>query len=339
MNLKMAVSIFSACLVATSCGNSSSVSTPESITAVNDFSGVTLRVGESGASMFGVYRDRSGQFDGPGYQIEIVNFGSSSELLEALQAGAVDVAHLTDATSVVLAQGNAETPWTVETSPLAIVAAWSNPEHPGFSLLVNNPAITSVSDLEGKKVAYSKGSMGHYFFNVIVDEAGLKNVEGVQLPPPEGRAAFASGAVDALITVYRSALALLEEGDRRIIDSSSRVMDFYQVSVVRTELLEDAVKVRAVDDLFRRSDLAAEWASRNLDAVSEHIVAQGLLDKEDADVVAQYEIRRRVEIEGKFSSWIERLSEVFLESGVIASKADTRALLVDFARMLNTTAP
>lgn len=320
---------FVAGLILASCGGSSGQEPAASSSPVQALATITIRVGISGESVFEAYKAISGEFDDAPYDIELVKFDSSSDSLEALSAGAIDVAHFLQAPTVVLAQGNAAQSWTAESAPIAIVAAWSNPDHPGFCLVVKDPEIATVADLEGKKVAYSKGSVGQFYFDSIVEEAGLTGVESVQLPPPEGRSAFLSGAVDALVTVYRTAVTLEQEGDGRIIDTSSRIMDYYQVSAVQRSLAEDPAKVAVVRDLIVRSDRAAKWAQDHTDEVVAFNVEQGILDEKSAELVAKYEPRRFVPFVGEFSTWMDRMAKLFLQSGVISSDVDTSVLFDD----------
>lgn len=260
------------------------------------------------------------------YGIELVTFESSSESLEALRAGAIDVSHFVQPSNLVLAQGNAEEPWTADSAPIAIVAVWSNPDHPGFSLVVRDPAFGSFSDLQGKKVAFSKGTVGHVYFEWMLEESGLSNIEPVQLPAPEGRSAYLSGSVDAIITAYRTAVALEQQGEGWIIDSSQRLMDYYQVSAVQRTLLEDVAKVSMIKDLIERSDRAAEWAQSHVEELVAFNVGRGILDQASAELIAQYEPRRSAPLKGDFSTWMTRVSEVLFRAGVIASDVDTSVL-------------
>jgi sulfonate transport system substrate-binding protein len=59
--------------------------------------------------------------------------------------------------------------------------------------------IKTVADLKGKRVAYNKGSNVQYFLVKLLEKHGLKysDVQSVHLPPPDARAAFEKGAVDA----------------------------------------------------------------------------------------------------------------------------------------------
>ncbi|MEN9801495.1 MAG: hypothetical protein RLZ37_620 [Actinomycetota bacterium] len=292
-----------------------------------DLSGVSLTVGISGDSVFEIYQSISGLFDDVAYSIDVVKFDSSGEVLEALRAGAIDVAHFAQATNVILAQGNSDQPWTDQTTPLTTVAAWSNPEHPGFCLVVRDPAVTSPSELSGMKVGYSKGTLGHVFFEALVEEFGLTGVESAQMPPPEGKAAFLSGSLDALIAVSRTARAMEQERKGAIIDCSSRIMPYFQVTVAQPPLLGDAGKSEALRDLIRRSDDAAQWASEHFDEVVAFNLERGVLDQESAEFVSRYEPRRQVPLAGEFQTWLQRVAQIFSRTGVTSSDVDTDVVL------------
>jgi sulfonate transport system substrate-binding protein len=61
--------------------------------------------------------------------------------------------------------------------------------------------IQSVADLKGKRIAFNKGSNVQYLLVKLLEKNGLKysDVTPIFLPPPDARAAFQKGAVDAWI--------------------------------------------------------------------------------------------------------------------------------------------
>lgn len=127
-----------------------------------------------------------------GYAVEWTEFPGGPQLLEALNAGAVDFGS-TGETPPIFAQA--------ASAPLVYIAH-EPPAPRGEAILVaKDSPIKSVRELKGKKVAFNKGSNVHYLLVRALEEAGLTyaDVEPSFLAPADGRAAFEKGAVDAWV--------------------------------------------------------------------------------------------------------------------------------------------
>ncbi len=125
-----------------------------------------------------------------GFSVEWLEFAAGPQQLEALNAGALDIAS------------------TAESPPIFAQAAGSSliylaaipPSGKSISLLVPIDSTTkSVADLKGKKIAFQKASIGHYLLVKALAEAGLTlaDVQSVFLPPADANAAFSANEVDA----------------------------------------------------------------------------------------------------------------------------------------------
>ena len=83
----------------------------------------------------------------------------------------------------------------------SLVYLGNQPPYPeGEALLLPKwSSISSVAGLKGKTVVLNKGANVHYFLVKALEKAGLRytDVQTAFLPPPEARAAFESGRVDA----------------------------------------------------------------------------------------------------------------------------------------------
>ncbi|MGI2033885.1 sulfonate ABC transporter substrate-binding protein [Rhizobium panacihumi] len=127
-----------------------------------------------------------------GYEVAWSEFPGGPQLLEALNAGAVDFGSTGETPPIFAQAANA---------PLVYIAH-EPPAPKGEAILVpKNSPIRSVADLKGKKIAFNKGSNVHYLLVKALEEAGLgyEDIEPVFLAPSDGRAAFEKGAVDAWV--------------------------------------------------------------------------------------------------------------------------------------------
>lgn len=127
-----------------------------------------------------------------GYTVEWTEFPGGPQLLEALNAGAVDFGS-TGETPPIFAQA---------AGAQLIYVAHEPPAPRGEAILVpKDSPIKTVADLKGKNIALNKGSNVHYLLVRALEEAGLKyeDIQTSFLPPADGRAAFEQGSVDAWV--------------------------------------------------------------------------------------------------------------------------------------------
>ena len=125
-----------------------------------------------------------------GYGVEWREFPSGPPIVEAINAGALDVAHSGDA-PLVFAQA-AGVPFVY------FGVSVPSPDSSGIVVPKDSP-LGSLAELKGKKIAFAKGSSAHYLVALALARAGLAfaDIKPVYLQPPDARAAFQSGTVDA----------------------------------------------------------------------------------------------------------------------------------------------
>ncbi|MEI7547780.1 MAG: ABC transporter substrate-binding protein [Actinomycetota bacterium] len=293
-----------------------------------DTSGMTLKVGISAETPLNVTHTLSGAFDGTPYKVEWVNFDGSNAIMEALAAGAVDVSFTLQAPVPVIAQANAAKPWTSATAPVSLVAAWLTPGS-GFVLLVHpGSGITDIRGLAGKSVALARGTLGQYWLLSAAEHARLASdaIKQSVMPAPDGRTAFRSGAVDALITGYRTGLALARTGDGTIIASSNDVVPFYTVTVVRAGVLDDAARAAAVNDMLRRLQANEVWFHDHPDLAAKSFVDQNDMNPADALASAKSEWRVREPLDDTTARLLQQQADFFAKAGVAKSTVDVTVL-------------
>lgn len=68
--------------------------------------------------------------------------------------------------------------------------------------IVARKEINSIKDLKGKKVAFSEGSVSHFFLAFLLQQSGmsLKDITMVNMTAGDAGAAFVAGKVDAAVT-------------------------------------------------------------------------------------------------------------------------------------------
>jgi sulfonate transport system substrate-binding protein len=274
-----------------------------------------LRLGDQKGGLEALL-DAAGELRDLPYRLEIAQFVAAAPLLEALNAGAIDVAAAGDApTTFALANG----------APARIVSAHRS-NGAGTALLVPpDSPLRSVSDLHGRRIATGRGSIGHALVLSLLRRAGmpLNAVRFAFLLPADGKVALLSGAVDAWSSwgVY-VAQARLVDGWRVLADGSDGVLS----GVSYLSALDTAILARraALRDLVARAARARSWALANVDAYARAWSAQvgtSFAVARDAFATAPTEA---VPITEDIIAEQQRITNLYVEAGVLPRHVDVR---------------
>ncbi|WP_237714064.1 ABC transporter substrate-binding protein [Novosphingobium sp. Rr 2-17] len=201
----------------------------------------------------------SGALDGISYKVEWSEFPAAQNLLEALGSGAVDLGLVGDAPFQFAYQAG---------SPIkAIGAQVADQRKPGAIALIV-PAASSIRDakgLKGKRIATTRGSVGHYLLLRALLSAGLglKDVTAVFLSPSDSRAALQAGAVDGWSTWQPYVATAQADGDRIAIEGRGLAQGV-GFDIAYDGAIKD--KQPLLTDFLQREAKALTWASEHLDA-------------------------------------------------------------------------
>ncbi|MBB3770013.1 sulfonate transport system substrate-binding protein [Angulomicrobium tetraedrale] len=125
-----------------------------------------------------------------GVTVKWAEFAAGPQMLEALNAGAIDIGQTGEAPPI-FAQAASDNLLYLANEP---------PAPKGEAILVpKDSAIKSVAELKGKTVGLNKGSNVHFLLVKALEKAGLAytDITTKFLPPADARAAFEKGALDA----------------------------------------------------------------------------------------------------------------------------------------------
>jgi sulfonate transport system substrate-binding protein len=146
--------------------------------------------------------------------VKWVEFQFGPPMLEALGAGAIDLASVGD-TPPVFAQAGGT----------SLVYAAATPSSQHAVLVPRSSSIRSIADLKGRKVAFAKGSSAHNVTIKALALAGLSisDIAPTYLAPADATAAFIGGNIDAWV-VWDPFYAIAEEryGARVIADTTDK---------------------------------------------------------------------------------------------------------------------
>jgi sulfonate transport system substrate-binding protein len=292
-------------------------------TGIEHRPGEVLRIGYQKWGTFSILK-ASGElakaFEPKGVKLEWIEFPAGPPLLEALNAGSIDVGHTGD--SPPLFAQAAEVPFVY----FAVSSA--SPESSGI-LVKRESNMVSAKDLRGRRVGFAKGTSAHTMVLRFLEKNGLllSDIVAVYLPPADGRVALESGSIDAW-SIWDPYFAAAEEGGglRQLSNGRGYVegREFYLASKNIAEhhperlreFLAELVRVKA-------------WAKARPGEVNSFLAAETGIEPK---AVALAESRRnRYDTEDLSANLIasqQSLADRYLELGLLPKKIDVRADVV-----------
>jgi sulfonate transport system substrate-binding protein len=195
----------------------------------------------------------AGQLDHLPYDIRWASFPAGPPLLEALNAGAMDVGAAGE-TPMIFAQAAG---W-----PIRIVAAIRT--SPAFQSIIvpHGSPLRTVADLRGKRIALAKGSSAHLFLLRALARDGLRfsDITPVYLTPNDAQPAFENGHLDAWAVWDPFVANNLAQKAIRITDGTGLTAGVGFVATT-DQVLRDPARSAALADYLARQRVAQTWAS------------------------------------------------------------------------------
>lgn len=136
----------------------------------------------------------SGELKDVPYDIQFSEFPAAAPLGEALNAGAVDIGALGDAPYVFALGAGA---------PLKVVSIiHAEGRYTTAILALKDSPLNNASDLKGKRIVTTRGSIGHFLAIKALRSVGLSthDVQFIYLLPSESRILLDNGSADAWST-------------------------------------------------------------------------------------------------------------------------------------------
>ena len=125
-----------------------------------------------------------------GFSVRWIEFPAGPQLLEGVNANAVDIGVVGETPPVFTQAGHVDFVY--------IAAEPDAPRDEGVIVPKNSP-IRALSELRGKKVAVTRGSNANYLLVKALEhgKVGYDEIQPAYLVPADARAAFANGSIDA----------------------------------------------------------------------------------------------------------------------------------------------
>ncbi len=204
-----------------------------------------------------------------GATVEWLEFPAGPQLMEGLNAGAVDIGSVGE-TPPVFAQA----------AGVDFVYVANEPAAPAGEAIVvpHDSPLQHVSQLKGRKVALNKGSNVHFLLLRALEKAGLKysDIQPIYLTPSDGRAAFTQGSIDAWVIWDPFLAAVQHQANARVLVDGTGLVDNLEFFVAaRSYATAHADLLHALIDELASSDA---WGRAHQSEVSSILAAQTGLD-------------------------------------------------------------
>ena len=256
----------------------------------------------------------AGVLDDLPFRLEWSQFPAAAPLLQALDAGAVDAAFA----------GDAPTTFAMAAGLRGRIVAPVRSSGAGIAVLVPDASpLRAAVDLRGRRVATSRGSIGHSLLLAVAARQGwaASDIRLVNLLPAEAKAALASGAVDAWASwgVY-VAQARLQDAARVVVDGGGGLLAGLSFLVAG----EDAIAARRAPllEFCRRLAVARRWAQAHPAEYARALAAEIGVDEAVARLTFEADTPLPVAIDDAVVADEQRTADRCLDAGVIRERLD-----------------
>src|SRR6201995_3600177 len=150
---------------------------------------VTLRVGDQKGGNRSLLEISGFAKDLP-YKIEWSEFPAAAPILEALNAGALDIGYTGDLSFLTVYAAGA---------PIKAIGGTRSDARTQAILVRQDSPIRSAADLSGKRLAGTRGGWGQFLIDATLEKSGFKLDDATFAPlgPVDAKVALLAGSVDA----------------------------------------------------------------------------------------------------------------------------------------------
>jgi sulfonate transport system substrate-binding protein len=287
---------------------------------------VTLRVGDQKGGNRSLLEISGLAKDLP-YKIQWSEFPAAAPILEALNAGALDVGYTGDLAFLSIYAAGA---------PIKAIGGVRANANTQAILVRQDSPIKTAADLKGKRLAGTRGGWGQFLIDATLEKSGYKTSDATFAPlgPVDAKIALVAGSIDgwAVWEPYVS-YALLKDNARVVADGTGLTPTL--TFVVATDQAI-ATKREAVADLLQRLDKARAWAETHVDDYARNTAE---LTKLPEDVLARAYTAQHltaIKIDDNVVKEFQQASDRATRYGILSKPVDV-SKAVD--RSFTTTAP
>lgn len=207
------------------------------------------------------------------YKIEWSEFPAAAPILEAINAGALDVGYTGDLSFLTVYASDA---------PIKAIGGTRSDARTQAILVRGDSPIKSAADLKGKRLAGTRGGWGQFLINATLEKAGsrIEDATFAPLGPVDAKIALLAGSIDAW-AVWEPYISYATLKDKaRVVADGEGLTPTITFIVASDNAI--ATKHAAVQDLVQRLNKARLWS---LDHLAEYAKSTAELTKLPEDVL------------------------------------------------------
>ncbi|HWO75701.1 MAG TPA: sulfonate ABC transporter substrate-binding protein [Bacillus sp. (in: firmicutes)] len=254
-----------------------------------------------------------------GFTVEWNEFQAGPALLEALNAGSIDLGRTGNSPPVFAQAADA---------PLVYVAAGKSKFKGSGILVPEDSPINSLEDLKGKRIGFAKGSSSHFLLVKALESVGISydEITPAYLQPGDARVAFEQGNIDAwVVWDPYTASAQINSKARMITDGEGFTTD--RDFFLATKDFASKHK-EVLDIVMQEVQKSSEWANQNHDKLIPMLA--DVLKIDEASI--QMTVERRVYGVDKLSPEImqeqQEIADTFYDLEIIPKKINVEDALI-----------
>ncbi|KQP75481.1 sulfonate ABC transporter substrate-binding protein [Methylobacterium sp. Leaf111] len=245
-------------------------------------------------------------------------FTSGLPIMEALNAGQIDVSADVADTVPIFAQA-------AQARIAYIAQEAASPTAQAILVAADSP-IRTVADLKGRKVAVTKGAGSHYLLlaALAAEKLPFKAISPAYLTPSDGRAALASGSVEAWVAWDPFLSAAEQQTGARVLRDGTGLSQYKRYYLAGADYATQRADVLAL--LFGKLRETGAWVKANPDAAAARL---GALWKLDPAIVRQANARRSYQVEPVTHAALaeqQTIADAFRAEGLLPRAVDAASL-------------
>ncbi|WP_267428526.1 ABC transporter substrate-binding protein [Methylobacterium sp. GC_Met_2] len=247
------------------------------------------------------------------YRIVWSEFPAAAPILEALNAGALDVGYTGDLSFLTVHAAGA---------PIKAIGGTRSDARSQAILVREDSPIRSAADLTGKRIAGTRGGWGQFLIRATLEKAGIKPEAATFAPlnPVDAKVALMAGSVDAwAVWEPYVSFAILKDKARPIADGAGLTPTITFIVASDSAI---ATKRAAVQDLLNRLNKARLWS---LDHLAAYARTTSTLTKLPEDVLlSAYTAQRTspIVIDAAIVKEIQEASDRATRYGLLSKRLD-----------------
>ncbi|MDR3230478.1 MAG: aliphatic sulfonate ABC transporter substrate-binding protein [Synergistaceae bacterium] len=197
------------------------------------------------------------EFEADGVAVELRIFASGPPIIEAFAAGELDFGQVGNQPAIqAIANG----------IKIDIIAAYMTSDGSSSGLVARNDSgIKTLSDIRGRKVAYTVGTVAHQLLLKLLQSENLteNDLQLISLRLGDIPAALESGSIDAAVTWEPYLTSILEKGNSHLVVNGTGFPNSSSIIIGKKTFLEQYPEL--VVRLLKVLDRSEKWSRQHID--------------------------------------------------------------------------